>query len=106
MGKSSPLSEIQVLYFCFILQKFPEVNAGWDDGIKLFETIDISVAVATERGLITPIVRKANKKGLVGISTTTKVRSKKCLLLDWHNIDAKNVAKFQNTLPFPPLYTV
>ncbi|XP_072048068.1 pyruvate dehydrogenase protein X component-like [Amphiura filiformis] len=54
------------------LKEHPEVNAAWVDGIKLFEDIDISVAVATDRGLITPILTHVNKRGLVNISKTVK----------------------------------
>jgi pyruvate dehydrogenase E2 component (dihydrolipoamide acetyltransferase) len=51
------------------LRKVPEANAAWtEDAILLFDDVDISVAVATEGGLITPIVRQADRKGLVALS--------------------------------------
>jgi pyruvate dehydrogenase E2 component (dihydrolipoamide acetyltransferase) len=51
------------------LRRVPTVNAAWtDDGMALFEDVDISVAVAIPDGLITPIVRKADQKGLATIS--------------------------------------
>jgi pyruvate dehydrogenase E2 component (dihydrolipoamide acetyltransferase) len=51
------------------LMKVPAANAGYSDGgIKLYKTADISVAVASERGLITPVIRNANGKGLEAIS--------------------------------------
>ena len=51
------------------LMQVPAANASWsDDGIKMYRQADISVAVAIDDGLITPIVRNANGKGLRTIS--------------------------------------
>ena len=51
------------------LMKVPDANVGYsDDGIMRYRNADISVAVASERGLITPIIRNANGKGLEAIS--------------------------------------
>ena len=55
------------------LMKVPKANATWaDEGIRLYQRADISVAVATDGGLITPVVRGANLKGLAAISTEMK----------------------------------
>jgi pyruvate dehydrogenase E2 component (dihydrolipoamide acetyltransferase) len=55
------------------LRRVPTVNAAWtDDGMALFDDVDISVAVAIADGLITPIVRKADQKGLATISREMK----------------------------------
>ena len=56
------------------LRKVPGANASWgDDGIRLYDVADISVAVATDAGdLITPIVRAADRKGLAAISSEMK----------------------------------
>jgi pyruvate dehydrogenase E2 component (dihydrolipoamide acetyltransferase) len=55
------------------LRRVPTVNAAWtDDGMALFDDVDISVAVAIPDGLITPIVRKADQKGLATISREMK----------------------------------
>ena len=51
------------------LMQVPAANASWsDDGIKMYSQADISVAVAIDDGLITPIVCNANGKGLRTIS--------------------------------------
>jgi pyruvate dehydrogenase E2 component (dihydrolipoamide acetyltransferase) len=51
------------------LRRFPKVNASWtDDAMVLYDDVDISVAVAIPDGLITPIIRKADQKGLATIS--------------------------------------
>ena len=55
------------------LRKVPEVNAIWTDkAIHLLNDVDISVAVATPNGLITPILRSADKKDLATISNEVK----------------------------------
>ena len=55
------------------LTKHPEVNINWsDEGILQFKNADISIAVATDAGLITPIVKKANEKSVEEISSDTK----------------------------------
>lgn len=51
------------------LRGVPEVNASWhDDDIEFHAGADISVAVATDGGLVTPIVRDADVKPLSAIS--------------------------------------
>lgn len=51
------------------LRQVPEANAAWsDDALLLFDDVDISVAVATDGGLMTPIIRHADRKALAAIS--------------------------------------
>lgn len=55
----------------------PEVNVTWSgDGPHPLDSIHISVAVATDRGLITPIIRDAASKGVQEISASAKVWKK------------------------------
>ena len=55
------------------LTKHPEVNINWsDEGILQFQNADISIAVATDAGLITPIIKKANEKTVEEISSDSK----------------------------------
>jgi pyruvate dehydrogenase E2 component (dihydrolipoamide acetyltransferase) len=55
------------------IRQKPAVNAIWGgDKLYQFEDIDVSVAVAIEGGLITPIIRKADQKGLATISAEMK----------------------------------
>lgn len=55
------------------LMKHPFVNASYRDSvIRFYEDADIGVAVAVEDGLITPVIRSANKKGFVDISREIK----------------------------------
>jgi pyruvate dehydrogenase E2 component (dihydrolipoamide acetyltransferase) len=55
------------------LRRIPTVNASWtEDNIVLYDDVDISVAVSIPEGLITPIVRHADRKGLAAISNEMK----------------------------------
>ena len=55
------------------LMLVPDANAMWTDAaILLFERADVSVAVAVEGGLITPVIRGAEGKGLIDISREMK----------------------------------
>ncbi len=55
------------------LRKVPDANAAWgEEAIRRYTDIDISVAVATPGGLITPILHQADRKGLAEISNQMK----------------------------------
>jgi len=51
------------------LREVPQANVGWTDAEMLqYDSVDVAVAVATPRGLVTPIVRAAQNKSLVQIA--------------------------------------
>ena len=55
------------------LKAYPLANVSWtDEAIQQYLKADISVAVSTPTGLITPIIRSAEDKGLRDISTEMK----------------------------------
>ena len=55
------------------LGRVPAVNASWsDEAVIRYNTIDVAVAVAIKDGLITPIIRDADRKGLAAISVEMK----------------------------------
>ncbi len=60
------------------MAKNPETNISWVNGkIHQYKNIDIAIAVALKEGLITPIVKEADTKGLAEISTEIKSLVKK-----------------------------
>jgi pyruvate dehydrogenase E2 component (dihydrolipoamide acetyltransferase) len=62
------------------LREHPEINSGFDSktqSIIRFHTVDISVAVSFPDGLITPIVRLADFKGLEDLSKEVKYLAKR-----------------------------
>ncbi|WP_119458669.1 pyruvate dehydrogenase complex dihydrolipoamide acetyltransferase [Rhodospirillaceae bacterium SYSU D60014] len=55
------------------LRQVPAANASWTEAaIRLYQSADISVAVAIPNGLITPVVRNADAKGLAEIANEMK----------------------------------
>ncbi|XP_072945114.1 LOW QUALITY PROTEIN: dihydrolipoyllysine-residue acetyltransferase component of pyruvate dehydrogenase complex, mitochondrial [Epargyreus clarus] len=59
-------------------KRVPAVNAHWmETYIRQFSNVDVSVAVATPTGLITPIVFNADSRGVIDISTNMKELAQK-----------------------------
>ncbi|KAI2605617.1 Dihydrolipoyllysine-residue acetyltransferase [Hypoxylon sp. NC1633] len=59
-------------------KKVPAANSSWTgDSIRQYNTVDVSVAVATPNGLITPIVTGVEARGLESISSKVKELAKK-----------------------------
>ncbi|MBV9824940.1 MAG: pyruvate dehydrogenase complex dihydrolipoamide acetyltransferase [Alphaproteobacteria bacterium] len=55
------------------LRQVPAANASWsDDAILQWERVDMAIAVALDDGLITPIIKGADQKGLAQIAAETK----------------------------------
>ncbi|AWP08698.1 putative pyruvate dehydrogenase protein X component mitochondrial [Scophthalmus maximus] len=60
------------------LKEMPEVNVTWSgDGPRALDSIHISIAVATDKGLITPIIKDAANKGVQEISANAKALAQK-----------------------------
>jgi pyruvate dehydrogenase E2 component (dihydrolipoamide acetyltransferase) len=60
------------------LKKVPEANSSWsDDAIMIYNNVDISMAVAIDGGLITPIIKNADQKTIQAISIESKQLAKK-----------------------------
>ena len=61
------------------LKKVPSMNSIWnnDGSVTQFRNVDISVAVATDNGLFTPIIKQACSKNLETISKEVKEYSSK-----------------------------
>lgn len=59
-----------LIYFCArTLPKHPRVMAQWTTaGLKMFKRVHIGIAVETENGLVAPVLREADKLGLVEIA--------------------------------------
>ena len=60
------------------LIKVPKANASWEnENTRYFNNTDISVAVAIDGGLITPIIKDVQSKGLLEISEDMKLLANK-----------------------------
>ncbi|MGB4101209.1 MAG: pyruvate dehydrogenase complex dihydrolipoamide acetyltransferase [Alphaproteobacteria bacterium] len=55
------------------MKKVPAANASWtDDAILIYKSVDVSIAVATPNGLITPIIKNTDTKTIAEISKQMK----------------------------------
>jgi len=67
------LNDFIIKALAMALQRVPAANAAWaEDRILRFKSSDISVAVALDGGLITPVVRQAETKSVIAISAEMK----------------------------------
>ncbi|MEA1942897.1 MAG: pyruvate dehydrogenase complex dihydrolipoamide acetyltransferase [Pseudomonadota bacterium] len=73
-GDKVSVNDILIKASGLALKKVPAANSSWIEGgmIARHKHADVSVAVAIEGGLITPIVKDADLKGLVDISREMK----------------------------------
>jgi pyruvate dehydrogenase E2 component (dihydrolipoamide acetyltransferase) len=72
-GVKVSVNDIVIKAAAVALKQVPEANASYTpEGIALHHNADIAVAVAVDGGLITPIIRKAETKGLAQISAEMK----------------------------------
>jgi 2-oxoglutarate dehydrogenase E2 component (dihydrolipoamide succinyltransferase) len=54
---------------CIALRQFPVVNAQIDDDTIVYKHyVNMGIAVASEQGLVVPVIRDADQKGIIGIS--------------------------------------
>ncbi|MBX3228200.1 MAG: pyruvate dehydrogenase complex dihydrolipoamide acetyltransferase [Labilithrix sp.] len=63
------LNDLVIKAAAAALVRVPECNAQYtDDAILIHKRVDVSVAVAIPDGLVTPVVRNADQKSVVGIA--------------------------------------
>lgn len=71
-GKIS-VNDLIIRASALALKLVPMANASWtEEETRVYKNVDISVAVAIDGGLITPIVKDAGNKGLKAISEEMK----------------------------------
>jgi pyruvate dehydrogenase E2 component (dihydrolipoamide acetyltransferase) len=67
------VNDIVIKAVAMALRRVPEANASYSpEGIAMHHHADVAMAVAIDGGLITPIIRAAETKGLAAIATETK----------------------------------
>ncbi len=69
-GVRLTFTDILLLLIAKTLDKHPFLNASWEKGkIRAFEEINIGIAAAIEDGLVVPVIKSVNKKGLAEIAS-------------------------------------
>ena len=72
------VNDLMIKAVALALREVPAANSSWnDDAILLYNNIDISVAVAVDGGLLTPIIKNADQKSITTISNEMKFLAKK-----------------------------
>jgi len=71
-GKVS-VNDLVIKAVALALRRVPECNASWEgDAIRRYHRVHIGVAVAIEDGLVTPVVRDADQKGIGSIAAEVR----------------------------------
>ncbi|SEM66815.1 dihydrolipoamide acetyltransferase family protein [Cryobacterium luteum] len=73
LGTKVSLNDLFVRASAVALRAHPEVNASWGDGvIRRHQHVNVGVAVATDDGLLVPVVADADQKPLGAIAVETR----------------------------------
>ncbi len=73
-GVKASINDILIRVVSLALRAFPEINASLKgEEIEVYETINMGLAVATERGLLVPVLRNADKKSLFEIANESDI---------------------------------
>ena len=77
-GYKISVNDLMIKAVALALKEVPAANSSWsEEAILLYNNIDISVAVAVDGGLITPIIKNADQKSIITISSEMKLLAKK-----------------------------
>ncbi len=67
------VNDVIVMVVARALHRRKDINASWIDGkIRKYNNVDVSVACSVNGGVITPIVKNADQKGLLELSAEIK----------------------------------
>jgi len=76
--KVPTFNDLIIKAIALALEEHPKVNATFEDGkVRLYEDININLAVAIDSGLVTPVIKNANKLTVWEISKQAKILSDK-----------------------------
>jgi len=71
-GKVS-VNDLVIKAVALALRRVPACNAAWEgDAIRMFHRVHVGVAVALDEGLVTPVIRDADQKGIGSIAAEVR----------------------------------
>ena len=72
-GARVSLNDLVVKAVAAAHQRVPEMNVIWTpDAVRTFATVDVAVAVATDRGLVTPVLRDVTAQTITQVAAQTR----------------------------------
>lgn len=72
-GARVSLNDLLVKAVAAAHQRVPEMNVIWTpDAVRTFATVDVAVAVATDRGLVTPVLRDVTAQTITQVAAHTR----------------------------------
>jgi pyruvate dehydrogenase E2 component (dihydrolipoamide acetyltransferase) len=72
-GIKATINDLVLKALGHALREVPEANAIWNESsIRTFDSVDISMAIATEGGLLTPVVRDVTNLSMAALCRTTQ----------------------------------
>jgi len=72
-GVRLTFTDILIILVAKVLRDHPLANASWEKGrIRIWKEINIGLATAVEEGLIVPVIKKADEKGLAQVAIERK----------------------------------
>jgi pyruvate dehydrogenase E2 component (dihydrolipoamide acetyltransferase) len=72
-GVEVSYNDLLLYLLAHALREHPRLNASLDgDSVKVWRRVDIALAVDAERGLLAPVVRDVDRKGLAQLARETK----------------------------------
>ena len=78
VGKRVSYNEIIIKAMTVALKQHPRLNAhALDDGIHEFKEVNVGLAVSVEDGLLVPVIKSANQKGLAELTSASKELAEK-----------------------------
>ncbi len=77
-GVKASINDILIRVVSLALKAFPEINASLKgEEIEIYENVNMGLAVATEKGLLVPVLRNADKKSLFEIANESETLIRK-----------------------------
>jgi len=77
-GKRISYNEIIIKAMTLSLKQHPRLNAhALDDGIHEFKEVNVGLAVSVDEGLLVPVIKFANQKGLAELTSNSKELTEK-----------------------------
>jgi pyruvate dehydrogenase E2 component (dihydrolipoamide acetyltransferase) len=80
-GRNITINDLVCYAVVRALEKFPNVNShflGIDTGMRYFNSVHLALAVDTERGLMVPVVRNADRLSLDGLAAALREVAEAC----------------------------